>query len=481
MRYLRKTIMVMIAAVMLIAVPTALACPPALNGSSRALPISNGTGTDPFYYNGSDSNGKTNDGMPHLPGHSGFMGTDSNTFRFVTVNEQVLTIIGEGKHGLWRIQDNGTIREYLIDGKAGLAKGADVNASKNLAVLKSDYSSYIVGDGMNWGGWKSPQTPVNADDRMNFVDLSITNAKYGTKYANHVPIDLPSWYCTMSEPTYPSAATAMKFAFGQKGANQIGPLGKRAGLDVKELYTNVLQLDTFPDARSWVNVGTSAKIDWKAVDEQKTQTEYYFVERPFFNVKYLFVMAIYDNADNRDFQYVRPSGTYYDSLVKRGFNDLKTTVTLRPQFATESPSAWQRVTGTNLFGVHHVNRPGDNGKSGGGACPMRGGDWDNYPSTTGGSGWPTQHEEITPLCDGVVVDIKFFSNLDGASWNNESKYLPSNGQGSKQVTYKVKPGVYGNFVDPYHTERGIKNPGRAWIPAGFTLTYKTVSPVVGYR
>jgi len=479
MRYFRRSFFAVLAAVMLVGVPTAMACPATMNGSSRAMSITNATGADPFFYNGSNSKGKTNSGMPHLPSYSGFMGTDSNTFRMVNVNEQVLTIIGEGKHGLWRIQDNGTIREYLIDGKAGLPKGANVNDPKNYAVIKSDYSSYIEGDGMNWSGWKSPQTPVSDSGRMNFVDLSITHNKYGTKYAKHVPIELPSWYCTMSGPGYPESWTAMQAAFKQPGANKVGPLGKRAGLDIKELYTNVLRLETFPDARSWINVGTSTKVNWEALDEKRTKAEYYFVERPFFNVKYLFVLAVYDNANNSDFRYVRPAGTYYDSLVKRGIKDLKTEVTLRPRFATTS--GLTPVAGTWLFGVHHVDRPGDNGKSGGGACPMRGGDWDDYPNTTGGSGWPTQYEEITPLCDGVLVDIKFFSNLDGRSWDDPTKYLPSNGAKSKKVTYKIKPGTYGKFVDPYHTKRGIKNPDEIKLPAKFTLTYKTTNTVVGFR
>lgn len=480
MESFRKLVVALVVAVGFAIVPTAMACPATQTSAGRALIAANAAGTDPFYYNDGKV-GATNGGQPYLPGYSGYMKTDSNTFRFVTVNEQVLTIIGEGKHGLWRIQDNGTVRMYLKAGKTGLRKGSDPNSAANAAKIKSDYSAYEEGDGMNWGHWVSDQTPVNDDGYMNFVDVAISGPVFGGKYRNHVPIDLPSWYCTMSEPTYPNSADAMHYAFKQKGANVVGPLGKRAGLDIKELYTNVLRLDTFPDARSWVNVGTSSNVHWEALDESKTKAEYYFVERPFFNVKYLFVMAVYDNTDNRDFQYVRPHGAYYESLIARGYTDLKTTVTLRPSFATEPGSEMHKVSGTNLFGVHHVDRPGDNGKSGGGACPMRGGDWDDYPSTTGGAGWPTQYQEITPLCDGVLVDIKFYANLDGATWDDESKYLPSNPQGSKRITYKVKPGVYGNFTDPYFTDRGIKNPGRAWIPARFTLTYRTSHHPVNWR
>lgn len=483
MRPFGKSIVAVLALVLVgVFAQVAMACPAPLRGAERTLSLNNASGTDPFYYNGGKADGATNSGNPHLPGYSGFMSTDSNTFRFVNINEQVFTMIGEGKHGLWRIQEAGTIREYLIAGKTGLPKGADVMAAKNLSTIRSNYTSYDKGDGENWSGYYYPDQRVSDAGTLNYIDLPITHAKYAGKYAKHVPIELPTWYCTMSGYTFPEAADAMSFAFKQKGANDIGPLGVRAGLDINELYTNVLRLDTFPDARSWVNVGTSRDVHWKAVDESRTLSEYYLVERPFFNVKYLFVLGVYDNKDNADFRYVRPDGAYYDSLVRRGFTDLKTKVTLNPRFAVEGDkTGLHAVAGTKLFGVNHPDRPGDNGKSGGGACPMKGGDWGKYPATTGGSAWPTQYEEITPLCDGVLLDIKFFANLDGATWNDETKYLPNGAGGTKSVTYKVKPGHYGTFTDEYNTSRGIKNPDETTIPARITLTFDSVRKPVGYR
>ena len=483
MRTWGKSLVLSIAVLLCIGVPTAVACPaPLTMGASRSVNLANGAGTNPFYYTADGVAGATNSGNPHLPGYSGFMSTDSNTFRFVNVNEQVFTMIGEGKHGLWRMQEAGFIREYLIEGKTGLKKGADINAAGNLATIRSSYSAYIEGDGENWSGYRYPDDRVNDAGTLNYIDLPITHAKYGGKYAKHVPIDLPSWYCTMSNYTFPEAADAMAFTFKQKGANQIGPLGVRAGLDIDELYTNVLRLETFPDARSWVNVGTKRKVHWKAVDESETISEYYLVERPFFNVKYLFVLGVYDNKSNDDFRYVRPDGAYYDSLVKRGFTDLKTTVTYHPRFAMEAENGKMRpVTGTELFGINHPDRPGDNGKSGGGACPLKGGDWANYPNTAGGSAWPTQYEEITPACDGVLLDIKFYANLDGASWNDETKYLPNAASGSKTVTYKVKPGYYGKFTDPYNVGKGIKNPDAQQVYASFQLTFDSVRKPVRYR
>ena len=464
---------------------SAVACPPpphsdvsaarSLLASPSSLPAAGG---DPFFYtaNLDPRPDETHSGIPHLPVYSGYMGTN-DTFRFMNVAEQVFTLIGEGKHGLWRLQENGMIREYLRNGADGLAPGADLSAPANLAVIRSDYSHFLPQEG--FGGYKDPFDPVNAAGRRNFIDLPITHAKYGGRYDDHVPIELPHWYCTMSDASFPEAANVANFAFAQKGANRIGPLGKRAGLDIKELYTNVLRLQPFPDAKAWVNVGDSTNVDWKAVDVEKTKAEFYLYERPFFNVPYMFLTAVFDDRRTQDFRYVRPDGPYHRELQDRD-EKLKTSVTLAPRFHTERDGR-QRVTGTRLYGVHHPNRPREYGEAGGGACPQRGGDWASYPNTKGGSGWPTQYEEVTPLCDGVLVDIKFFANLDGARWDRESKYLANAGAGKKKVTYTVKPGVYGKFTDPYHTRRGVENPHAAKIGPKEVLRFPTVRKPVGYN
>ena len=140
---------------------------------------------------------------------------------------------------------------------------------------------------------------------------------------NHIPIDLPIWYCTMSQANYPYAKKVLDFAFSQPSANKAGPLGKRAGLDIKENYTNILRLNLFRDARSWVNIGTSNKVDWQAIDTKNTEAEFYFVERPFFNQKRVFMVAVFSNKSNKDFSYIRPHGPYYLHLLKRVSKTLK--------------------------------------------------------------------------------------------------------------------------------------------------------------
>jgi hypothetical protein len=417
----------------------------------------------------------THSKIPHLPVYAGHMQTN-DTFRFVNIAEQVFTMTGEGKHGLWRLQENGMIREYLRSGATGLRPGADLSDPANLSIIRSDYGHFLPEEGFD--GYKDPFEPVNAEGRSSFIDLPITHPKYGGKYRNHVAIDLPHWYCTMSDANFPQAAKAMKFAFAQRGANRIGPLGRRAGLDIKELYTNVLRLEHLPDARAWVNVGNSTNVHWKAIDVRRTKAEFYLYERPFFNVPHLFLTAVFDTKGRKDFRYVRPDGPYYEHLVSRGkARNLKTGLTLAPRFHLEGGGI-RRVSGTKLYGVHHPNRPADIGEDGGGACPQKGGDWDGYPDTKGGSGWPTQYEEVTPLCDGVLVDIKFYANLDGADWDDERKYLANAGVGERNVTYTVQEGSYGKFTDPYHTRRKVENPHAANIGPKVVLKYRSVQPPV---
>jgi len=458
---------------------------------AQATDLTDLTNGDPFFYTsdqkirGNDPRkellgvgrpAKTHSQVPHLPVYMGYMSTNS-TYRFVFVAEQVLTMIGEGKHGLWRVQENGTVREYLKRGATGLPAGADPLASESQAIVARDYAAYLPDE--SWSGYKFPDERLSRMGTLNFVDLPITHPKYQGRYASHPAIDLPNWYCTMSENDYPYASQVMNFAFSQAGANQIGPLGRRAGFDVRENYSRVIRLNQLPDARSWVNVGQPGQdrfhVKWEAIDTSRTGVEYYLVERAFFNKPYLFVAAVFDNGDNADFRYVRPEGAYYESVKGRG-EALKTSVTTQPRFHLEGGQLGQPV-GLPIYGVHHPNRAV---YGGGGACPLKGGDWGRYPQTSGGSGWPTQYEEVTPLCDAVLVDIKFYSNLDGRDWNDGGKYLANAGVGTPTVTYTMQPGLYGSFTDPYNVRRAVRNAESQYVPSQLTLTYPQVSPAVSY-
>ena len=458
-----------------------------LNAGDDAGHIKDLTKGDPYYYTSDQAIGEddgqktlvgegrpktTHSSIPHLPVFSGYMNTNY-TYRFVNVVEQTMTMIGEGKHGLWRVQDNGMIREYRKKDAQGLPEGTDLFDEANLAAIENDYASYIPEE--SWGGYKHPHQRVTEDGHLNFIDVPLHHPKYKGKYDDHVAIDLPHFYCTMSANQYPYARKAVDYSFSQPGANQIGPLGKRAGLDVNELYTKVLRVDLFPDARAWINVGGEDEnsVDWQSVDISKTNAEFYLIERPFFNEPYLFITAVFDNQDNRDFQYVRPVGDYYEHVKKTG-QEVKTEVTYEPRFHLENGTT-AAAKGLPVYGVHHPNRAAFGG---GGACPLKGGDWSNYPKTTGAAGWPTNYEEVTPLCDGVLVDIKFYANLDGQSWENPTKYLANAGHGQEEVTYTLEPGEYGVYTDPYLTEKGEENPHAMDLDGEVTLKYPAVEKPV---
>ena len=54
----------------------------------------------------------------------------------MSVIEQTVIHIGEPKHGIWRIHDNGMVREYRKAGRIGLKAGVDPNG--NLTDVQMD-------------------------------------------------------------------------------------------------------------------------------------------------------------------------------------------------------------------------------------------------------------------------------------------------------------------------------------------------------
>ena len=140
-------------------------------------------------------------------------------------------MIGEPKHGVWRIQDNGMIREYRRQGMPGLREEVqpnDLNLSdRDRNIIANQYSHYMPGDA---NAYKHPDEEIRNGHR-NFVDLSIYHPKYGGKYDDHVPMDLAHFYCTLSQADFPFMKQVWRYASAQKlaGKRVIGPLGKRAG------------------------------------------------------------------------------------------------------------------------------------------------------------------------------------------------------------------------------------------------------------
>src|SRR5690606_36647942 len=178
---------------------------------------------DPFFYTSDQNVGKddkqqsligqgrprtTHSKIPHLPVYFGYFSTNY-TYRFVTIAEQVFTMIGKGKHGLWRVQEKGTVRAYLKKGMQGLAPGVDLNAPENQDIIKGHYSAYLPEE--SWDGYKYPDQQLNQNNNLNFIDLPITHPVFNQKYADHEQIDLPNFFCTMSGADFPYAQQALNF------------------------------------------------------------------------------------------------------------------------------------------------------------------------------------------------------------------------------------------------------------------------------
>ena len=390
------------------------------------------------------------------------------------------------KHGLWRVQENGFIREYRKKGKNGLPPGLDPNSDEALmdnghrATITHNYAFHLPGEAES--GYKYPDQTVSdgsdgIEGHQNFVDLSIYNMKYGGKYNDHVPIDLPFFYCLTSGPSFEHLKRVWQYIVAQPNSNKIGPLGLRAGFDIKENYQNVIRMEQFGDAGIWVNIGTGdsfkdAKIDnleharnrtqsanYQRIDLTNLQHEIYFFERLMFNTPYMFVGLVLENNPGypSEFSYIRPDGAYYKELNKRknlkGFNyfenyNVKVPVENYPQTGQTTVKA---TIGLPLYGMHHPNRHARG--MDGGACPEKGGDIGRYPWGNPGAGWPTNYEEVTTICDAFAIDLKLWADLD-KTWKDPGLYIGNTGyENQTKVDYVLDANKYGTYEDPYIKNR----------------------------
>jgi len=446
---------------------------------------------DPDYYT-------SNSGIPHDPSAHGFMATHS-THRFLAIHEHTALVVGEGKHGVWRFQENGFIRVYRGKGMAGIV---DTTKSKDkvlameldennkvkdedrdmLDILKSSYMNidsnhefdYAFGKESEGGFW-------------NWIDLPIYHPMFEGKYEDHVPIDLPVYYCQTSSPNFPHMGVAWHLMKAQPAANKIGPLGKRAGMDIRENFNDVVRLYQFPDAGVWANVGQgNAKTDMAAknleelkeynqtlnyqrIDLEKMGVEVYLMERAYHNAKdtYLFMTIVmldeFNTEANRKsvHSYIRRQGKYYEGLLKRKWNldDMKISDEPNhfPTVIIENETDERKMYGLPTYGHHHMARLA-HGLTGGG-CPSKGGDVTGYPWGNPGSGFPVNYEEITPLCDGFLIDIKCWADLFNRTWTDPDIFLGNAGRpyrGAETVLYQAHSNVYGEYTDPYNV--GKENP-----------------------
>ena len=245
---------------------------------------------------------------------------------------------------------------------------------------------------------------------------------------------------------------------------------------------NLLPLKMFPDGRLWVNIGTGNEardmhvgtlqdiykkqpqlVNYQPVDLSKYNYEVYLYEKPFYNSPYLFIALVMEHKEKPIFEYIRPDGAYWDALLKK-YNGTRTLSSIETTEKYFIPMEVE-VNGTTreektfpipLYGHHHPNR--SSFEMNGGACPGRGGDFAGYPWGSAGGGWPFNYQEITPFCDGFLLDIKCWTNLFVESWDDPTMGNGNAGYpGSKILQYTVHPNAYGVFTDPYLVKAGKTN------------------------
>jgi len=389
-------------------------------------------------------------------------------------------MVGDPKHGMWRLQSAGYIRVYRNGGEEGIKEedkeGALDGDDEDLNKILSNHYTHL--DPSNnrdhkhsFGDEICPDTGY-----LNWLDLSIYHPKFGGKYDDHAAIDLPWYYCGLSGADYPHVYNVWKYIKAQKNANKVGPLGVRAGMDISENFNSILEMKAFGDAGIYANVGQGNEatdkmqntldemknraqtINFQRVDESKIEFEFYFLERGFHNYpnSYLIIgMVMNSKVDAKDYSYIRPDGRYYDGLVKRGIEPLNTEPKFDPPVYIRDQEGKRTIYGTASFGHNHPFRQA-HGLTGG-ACPTRGGDVSTYPWGNAGAGFPTDYEEITPICDGIVVDIKYWADLE-KSWDSDKIGIGNAGYGTEEVEYMAHANKYGTFEDPYLVNKGIKNP-----------------------
>ena len=247
-------------------------------------------------------------------------------------------------------------------------------------------------------------------------------------------------------------------------------------MDIGENYLNVLPFEFLGDAKLWANVGddqiihtyqdlmdeVTQLVDFQVVDLSKYDYEIYLYEKPFFNTPYLFIAIVLEHKDKKVFEYIRKDGAYWEGLKKhyKGGNVslLNDEIVFSPNLSVivDGKVVEKTVHPIPLYGHHHPNRTSF--KMTGGACPSKGGDWAHYPWGDGGGGWPINYQEITPLCDGLSIDMKMFVNLFQETWDDPTFGSGNAGyHGATVIDYRVDANVYGEYTDPYLVKHKKEN------------------------
>ena len=233
----------------------------------------------------------------------------------------------------------------------------------------------------------------------------------------------------------------------------------------------------FQDGNIWANVGTDQihtfqelqdqvmqKLDYQAIDLSKYDYEVYVYERPFYNQPYLHISLVIEHKTKKVFEYIRKDGAYWENLQVHytGSKDLNTingNEVYNPpmEVIIEGTVQEKTVYPLPLFGHQNPNRTAFDLE--GGACPSKGGDMARYPWGNTGGGWPSNYQEITPLCNGIFIDIKCWANLFVETWNDPTLALGNAGFNDETlIHYRAGANLYGQYTDPYLVKNKKENP-----------------------
>ena len=168
----------------------------------------------------------------------------------------------------------------------------------------------------------------------------------------------------VSSANFPHIGQAWHYMKGQPEANKVGPLGKRAGIDIRENFSDVVRFTLFPDAGIWANVGQgnpetdkmqqtleelrsrAQTVSYKRVDLDKVDVEVYIMERAYHNFPETYLITIFvmlDKENEAVHSYIRPDGKYYEGLVARGHTIINTVPNNAPTLPIENETELKKV------------------------------------------------------------------------------------------------------------------------------------------
>ena len=115
--------------------------------------------------------------------------------------------------------------------------------------------------------------------------------------------------------------------------------------------------------------------------------------------------------------FFRPDGVYWDQLQSRSLDgSINNIEDHNPKVYIKNETGVQTSYSLPVYGLHHPNR--SHFGLYGGACPALGGDFSTYPWGNPGGWWPSMLQEITPICDAFLVDVRTWANLWNMYWSD---------------------------------------------------------------